>query len=219
MKKDINKIIEEQNPDEKQAVKKKLQSVLGISEPSVKASSRKLSTARIISVAVACLCVICVAITLPIVLTNQPSNRFCTEDDYAKIMLDCTIKEYAEQTGRPLLYVDWYDLSEDTTTELYASVHDVNDMIFLHEIVANEELGQIVYLFVHDNRTTVEALFDWFYGCTLIFEFKGVNIKYSSTTTETIAFFEYQGYKYYIEILEPNGEDLLKEVVENMLNK
>lgn len=218
-KRDIDYVIENQDRDEKQALYEKLKQRLNLPDSQPKSSRKRLSMPWKISLASILVLVVCLAITLPIVLKDGSElDRYCSSADCIEIELECTLKDYAEQTGRPLLYVHWYDVSEDTQTFLYTNINNANDMVYMQEMFMNSETGDIVCLFLSDSHTRVDALDIYHNNCTNKFNVKNVSINWCDATTESLAFFEYQGYRYYIEILEGNREDLIRDIVEGMLS-
>lgn len=218
MKKNIDSIIENQNAEQKQALFERLKPTLDISDlkPTVASSAKKKSL--IASLVVACVLIVCLTITLPIVLKDDGSgDRYCQSSDYTEKQLDCTLKDYSTQNSLPLLNIDWYAVAEDVETYKYVNVNDFNDVIYLSEGILNGETGEMVNLSIVNINTHVKD-FEFFHNyCTNEYTVKDVKIYWRVGNQFSLAMFEYQGYRYYIEIDEPNREDLIKKIVAEML--
>ena len=216
---DIHRIIEEHNPEEKQAMYQKLQSKLGIPDAPPKPAKRKMKKSWIVSIAVVCVCVLSLAVILPIVLPNGDEERFVDVSNGVAHILDCTLGEYSQQTNQSILHVNWYDIADETQTILYTNVDDESDIYYMFEYVVNGETGDRVDLYVTDTHTRVNG-FDRFYeNCQSEYTVNGVTVLWGGTWQESQAMFEYQGYRYYVEISEGERDDLVKEIIEEMLNQ
>lgn len=217
-KKDIDNIIELQNLEEKQAFYEKLKSKLNLPDSQPKPSKKRLSMPWKISIAAMLVVVVCLAIVLPVVLRDNNSERYCAAADCQVTQLDCTLKGYAEQKKMPLLYVDWYDVAEEIQTFLYTAACDTNDMVFLREMLVNGETGDIIILYLSDRNTRVDILDYFDEYCKNEIKVQNVTVYCDSAEQKSLAFFEFQDYRYYIEIFEPDRVDLIQDIIEGMLS-
>lgn len=215
---DIHSIIEEQNPEEKNALYEELKTRLNLPETQTQVMPKKMKKSWVVSLATACVLIVCLAVVLPIVLTDDSNPaRYRQSGDYTEVMLDCTLKEYAEQNKKQILYLDWYDIADDVQTYKFVNKDDSNDVIFLQETISNGETGDLIYIYITDINTRVED-FEYFHGvCTNEYTFNKVEVYWCIEEKTNLAMFEYKQYRYYIEIDMLNQEDLIKEIVENML--
>ncbi len=214
---DIHRKVEEQNPEEKRALYEKLKVRLNLPDTQPQAKPGRMKKSWIVSLATACVCVLCIAVVLPIVLINGSNrDRYCQIANCQEINLGSTLKEYSEQNNKNLLYVHWYDIAEEVQTYRYVNINDSTDVVLLKETIANGETGLILQLSITKINTHVQE-YEFFYDvCTNEYTLKNVKI-YWRTGDQSLAMFEYQGYRYYLEIDEPNGGTLIKEIVKEML--
>lgn len=180
-----------------------------------KKKRKKLFTG-ILSVAV--VLVVTLAIVLPIVL--QPQNEEIRYSDSTVLLpdnLDSNLKEYYELNNLSLLYLDWYENAEDLVTARYYEEGKESNTVYLYEKFTDGYWGYPVKLSVMKRNIVVES-FDAKFE-----EFKTTNINdtlisYVLNRDWSIAKFEYQGYKYYLEINDELTLDFLVKTIESMFN-
>ncbi len=220
---DIHRWIEQQDKEKKDALYEKLQSKLDLAprqETMQVAQQPKKKSRVLILASAACLCIVCVAIMLPFLLKsktdNTPRDRYCEQKDYVMVSSDKTIKEYAIFANKQMLYIDWYALAEDITTNLYVSVNDPNDMIFIKETLVNGETGDTVSLFITDIYTKVDTL-AWFEdACINTYDTHNITVQWAYGKQSSSAMFSYKDFRYYIELRDPIDENAIKEIIEGM---
>lgn len=218
---DIHRLIEEQDRENKDALYEKLQSRLNISAEQ-KAEQPKRRTKRtvgIFSIAAACVCVVFLAVMLPFLLKNgkvdEPGERYCSEDDYTLSDSKQTVKEYVSSTEKDILYIDWYEFSE-VTTFIYVSVKDPDDMVYMREKLVNNETGDVINFYITDNRTNIDVIASFKNACEDDYNTHNTAVKYNYNNKKSMAMFEYKGFRYYIELLEPFEENSIKEIIDGM---
>lgn len=168
-------------------------------------------TIAIASVLTACL--LCFAIVLPIVLT-RPSDRYCAAGDYAEETLTYNVKEYASRNNKSILYLDWYGSADEVITTLNYNVKDRNDMILLMEYIVKGE--DVISISVTDDRTSVDKL-TIYESCKTNIVVNNVTVKFNISLQGALSTFEYNGYRYYLQIDNAANQDRITEIVEQML--
>ena len=177
---------------------------------------RKKFFAGILSVAV--VLVVTLAIVLPIVLQPQDEEiRFTDFEMLRPDTLDCNLKEYYELNHLSLLYLDWYENAEDLKTERYYEKDKENVTVYLREKFTDGYTGYGVQLSVMRHNIVVEILDEKFeeYKTTNIGD---VQVLYILNRKWSLAKFEYNGYKYYLEINDELTLEFLVKTIESMFN-
>lgn len=221
----IHRYIEEQNFKEKESLRKETEQKLGfsLSKQATESPNKQIKTKwKIVTACAACCCVlVCLAIVLPFLIKssdNENPNRYSDAENYKWDFLDYNIAEYSEKTGKAILYLNWYDIAEDITTQIYFSINDPNDVIFLKESIANGETGDIVRYYITDNHTTVDVLEIYWKICSQKTDINGVTVNWCYDGVDIYAVFKFEDYVYYIDLSLTSDTELLFNIVENMLN-
>lgn len=219
---ELHELIEQQDPEHKQELLEKIKlriatEVVPEQAESVPAPApRRKNRLTVIFASVLAACLLCLAVVLPITLTQQHGNRYCVAGDYAEEVLTYNVKEYANRTNKALLYVDMYDTVDEVLTSLNYNVNDHNDMIYIHEMLMNGTTGELITLIITDNRTRVDVLAVWD-SCNTRTIINNVTVKTSVSVQAYRATFEYNGYRYYIQIDNVTDSSRITQVVEQML--
>ncbi|MDE5562482.1 MAG: hypothetical protein K2J01_02920 [Clostridiales bacterium] len=224
---DIDNIIESVNCDKKEEMRAQLHIRLDISqteEPQPEKRRRFFDVKTAVLGAVS-ICAVCLAIVLPIALRNEPTNTppsnryYYSASEFSRDDLGCTIKEYSEQTGKDILYIDWYDLAEGSVTEKFFLKDNKKDIIYIVEDLYHRETGDHVYLAVTEEQNYVDTLDLIQNSCPNNYEYNNINIDWSYNEMTAKACFEYNGYKYYVQLFMPTTEegilDIVKEILDN----
>ena len=167
---------------------------------------------------VAAVLVVTLAIVLPIVLQPQEQEiRYSDASELTYEILNYNLKEYSAIHKQPLLYLDWYEYAEELTTMRYYEEGKQNDTVYLYESFTDGNSSLPIEISVMKRNIVVESL------DVRLEEYEtksvgDVQIIYRLSRTWGIARFEYQGYKYYVEIKEPTTLENLLEIIESMLN-
>lgn len=222
---DIDNIIESVNCDKKEEMRTQLHGRLDISQTEEPQPNKRrwcfdVKTAVLGAVGI---CAVCLAIVLPIALRNEPTNTptsnryYYSETEFSSDDLGCTIKEYSEQTGKDILYLDWYDLVEVSVTKKFFLKDNKSDIIYITEDLYHGETGDHVYLAVTEERNHVQTLDIIQDSCFYNDEYNNVNIKWSYDMLHSRAYFEYNGYKYYVQLFMPDTEEAILDIVKEIL--
>lgn len=226
--KKFHKLIEESNAGQKQATYQSIKEELNLpqtSEPDKKSACKRRNffkkPARLAACISAAVAVVCLAIILPFTLNSgatpqTPSERYCQASNCEGKRLDCTLKEYSEQNNLSILYLDWYDFADSQAT-LFVNKEDETDIVYIEEELRDGgETGYVVRMYITDIHTKVDT-FEYFTSSENIYNFSSVQVYWSYETLRQRAYFEYNGYKYHIEMDNDIYEGKILEIVEAML--
>ena len=167
---------------------------------------------------VAVVLVITLAIVLPIVLQPQDQEtRYSDSDILLPDVLDCKLKEYYAKNNLSLLYLDWYEYAEGLLTTRYYEEGKENQTVYLYEEYTDGYWGYFVKLTVMKRNIVVETLENKLEEPQTT-NIGNVQITYALQRNSSYAKFEYQGYKYYLEINDGLTLEFLVETIESMFN-
>ena len=167
---------------------------------------------------VATVLIVTLAIVLPIVLHPQDQEvRYSDLNVLLPDKLDCNLKEYYAAHNLSLLYLDWYEYAEDLTSERYYEEGKERDTVYLCEFFTDGYTGYSVKLAVMKRNIVVESLNE-IYNESQNTKIGDTQISYVLQRTASFAKFEYQGYKYYLEINDEITFEFLIETIESMFN-
>lgn len=225
--KKFHRLIEKQNPEQKQVLHQKLKQDLNISEspaekqPSAFARFFK-KPARLAACISAAVAVVCLAIILPFALNSgatpqTPSERYCYANDCNRKMLDCNLKEYAEQNNLSILYLDWYDLVDEFQTFLYVNKDDETDIVYIEEIFIDGANQRIITVDITDMNTRIDKFEDEKDSCEYIEYISSVKVLWSDSPSHGKAYVEYSGYRYLIEVEYYGDGGAILDMVRSML--
>ena len=96
-------------------------------------------------------------------------------------------------------------------------LNDTGEEICYYEEILNGETGDFVKIYITDNRTDIDVLERIKEVCINSKEISEQIIKYNSLLMKACAFFEYQGYRYYLELSQPMTETAILDIVEELL--
>ena len=168
---------------------------------------------------VATVLIVTLAIVLPIVLQPQDEEiiRYSDENTLLYDELDNNLKEYYARNNLSLLYLDWYEYAEELYTTRYYEEGKESITVYLRETMTDGNTGYHIEISVMKRNIVVDNLE------TKVEEYQFTNIRnvqisYVITKTLAIAKFEYQGYKYYLEIKDSVTLDFLTETIKSMFN-
>lgn len=227
-KNDIHQLIENKNPERKEALRKKVKERLELSEDAEQEHSKPALSIykkryRIFASVSTALAVACLAIVLPIVLKRDtgvgPTERYCHAADCVETVTDYTLKDYSEQNNLSLLYIDWYDVADAIQTKKFVNINDSSDIIYFEETLANGETGSIVTLYITDLYTKVDIFEDVENSCENVEYISAITVNWGYRNIKGFAYFEYLGRGYAIELQYPMAEDSVLELVESMIQK
>lgn len=222
----FHKWIEEQDREEKDRVwqmilqKEAERGIAPVQQPK-KARFRwnKWATAITTSLAAVAAGAVCLVVLLP---ENTPDdgendNRYFTSETYQLVETENnqTLKDIAEETGKPLLYYDWYDGVTEQTLIYQVGEGETAEIVGYQERLMDPEMGYMVNLNITDNETQLDA-FD--YDATLFEEemIQGVKTNWYIYKDTSVAYFQYDGYKYFIKT-DATDEEYILSLVETLL--
>lgn len=215
---EIHKLIEQQNPEEKERLWQRIKAELDLPDspptPAPVAAKPKVWK-RWTAIAAALVCVITLSIVLPLTLGGE-NERYCDFEHYTTASLEQNLGDYFSSNNKDLLSVDWYDIAEEVKTEYGHINEDPNDVVFFKETIVNIETGEILMLYITDNRTRVDVL-EIYHTDNNTTSVRNVSVKYSSDGLYTRAMFEYNKNVYYLNIDVGNAQERLTEIIESML--
>lgn len=216
---DVHNLIERQDEEGKKALYARVCSELGIEAKAKPAPRSKRALLWRALVPALSFCIICLAIILPVAFGNRVDpnpNRYCLSADCVEVSLDVSIKEYASQNGKSMLYVDWYDIAEDVKTKSYVNKNDSSDIIFLDEYILNGETGDAVRISIFDKHTYLDT-FDFLDNKTDEEDvYKNVHLRWKVEMQQNLGLISYGDYRYYVQISEPSESivSILKGMVD-----
>ncbi len=218
---DVHNLIERQDEDGKKALYTRICDGLGL-ETKVKPAPRsKRALLWRVLVPALSFCIICLAIILPIALKNRVNpnpNRYCLSADCVEVALDMNVKEYADRNGKSMLYIDWYDISEDVTTISFVNKDDRNDIIYLDEVIVNGETGDTVQLSIFDKHTYLDS-FDYLLEIQYDkIEYKGIVMEWKSNMLNFMGMIKFGDYRYYVQISQPSEAVDIVEILKGMVD-
>ena len=148
---------------------------------------------------------------------SQNENRYCTAEEYTSSATVKTIKQYAQEIGKDILYFDWYEITEEVTNSVY-QLNKTQEIVCYRENIINPETGDFLTLYVTEKSTQMDFLDDLCGPNQEISNYNQVEISWSTGLAKGYASFEYGGYKYNIELTEPLEEDDVLEYAKLLLS-
>lgn len=144
--------------------------------------------------------------------SEEEKDRYCDGSQYTVIDVSKTIKEYSKESGKNLLYFDWYDQTEHLTDSVY-QLNDTQEIICYREIITDINTGSLITLYITDSITTIDSLtnYEIFEDSSLI---KDITVKWQINRSTAYSYFQYNGFKYYLELSDPIDESHILTVTE-----
>lgn len=221
----FHKLIEKQNQQEKEQKWQELQTALEFvpTEETNSSGNTKVlfkSKARALICGIALFLLILAIITTVLVCQNlnkkKLSIRYCTSDEYSVSEIDTTLKEYASSIKKNLLYFDWYD-EDSIILEEVLKLDETDEIICFHEMLVDVNTGYEVSLRVVDRAIDIDMLALFETMCEQTLQEHGIDVKWGGSGFRSCAIFEYEGYKYYIEIANATAQDIALDYVSILL--
>lgn len=229
--KKFHELIEKQNQEEKQRVWEKIKS-REFATParldfSYKNSKDKWKLGRYLLISLSALIII--GVTTFTFIRFFPFNnagtdnsssvenkdRYCDSSQYDKVTTNINLQQYGQEIGKELLYFDWYEETDYLVNKIYR-MKDTGEIICFTEDIVDFNTGSMISIWVTDNRTRVDVL-DIEEEQTIEAVVKGVEIRLLSGNRKANAYFEYEDYRYYLQVEDPMEEDSIIEYVELLL--
>ena len=146
---------------------------------------------------------------------NDNKGRYFTSQSYEKVLTQRTLKDYAQEIEKSLLYFDWYqetDFLEDYVWQL----KDAQEIICFEEDLIDSNTGCMVYLFVVQAGTEIED-FSRDMETDKKSEIKEIQVDWRYSRFGACANFIYEDYKYYLRVDEPMDENHILDLVAELL--
>ena len=222
----FHELIEQQNREEKDAVWAKIQqkeAERGKKEPApALPKTRSFFGRKWVRIMASSLTAVVIGVfatwgVLSLKNENNDANkgRYFTGQAYETVEVQYTLKEYAQEIGKSLLYFDWYEETEYLKN--YAlQLKDTQEIICFQEDIIDVNTGCPVYIFVMEADTEIED-FSLASETNKKSELKGVQINWQYSKIRASANFIYEDYKYYLRVKEPIDENYILDLVEELL--
>lgn len=176
---------------------------------------KRLYTRLCPAIAAVFIVVVCLAVVLPTVLTNDESTIHRYDSAELSFMdTDFTLKEYALQHDSKILYFDWYE--EFCKTSIYTLLSNPQNIICVQEQITNPESGMTVTISVMKRNIEIESFDDFINATSTLTLQNGVTINYQANMNNAKVKFEYNGYKYYLYFGDKGNIDIVQETIESM---
>ena len=216
----FHEFIEEQNREEKDAVWAKIQQQ---DEPiSVSSKARSFSWRKWTPILASSLAVVMIGVfatwgflSLKNATNDDNKGRYFTSQSYETLEVQYTLKEYAQDIEKDLLYFDWYEETWHLQDQVW-QVKDTQEVICFQEEIADVDTDCIVYIYVMESDTEIEGL-SLDEETNQKSEVDGVEIDWRYTKFKANANFIYEDYKYYLRVDEPIDENYILDLVAELL--
>ncbi len=221
----FHKIIRQQDLDGKNRVWEKVENQLPEEEKSILEVSNGSTLAisghkkvLIPVIALACALILVVSAILIVIYNKGKSTSisYYGLDEYSVTSTDLTLKQYNEQLKSPLLYLDLYEGTEYFEGTIYIS-NDNKKPICIQESILDMNTGYTVELFITDKYTQMFFL-DKFSMCENEYVYNNIQVKWALGVLYGMAAFEYNDCKYYLQVAEPDSEEVIIDYVKLLLS-
>lgn len=146
---------------------------------------------------------------------NDNKGRYFTSQSYETVEVQYTLKEYAQEIGKNLLYFDWYAETDYLKDQVW-KLNDTQEIICFQEEIIDINSGCRLYIYVTEADTKIED-FSRDMETDEKSEIKKVQIDWRYSRFGTCANFVYEDYKYYLRVEEPIDENYILDLVEELL--
>lgn len=166
------------------------------------------------------LVIVCLSVVLPLTLQLSPeetSIRYLT-DQLINGELGLSVKEYAQQSKLPLLYLDWYDNADFIESKKFTPQNDKKTIVYISETIVNEDGYRVTYS-IMERKFDTDAFQAYTEPNQNLSLSNGIKVKYLISLSQIRATFEYKGYKYYINFTNNADETFMRETIESMFNQ
>ena len=222
----FHELIEQQNREEKDAVWAKIQQKeaerqenepVPVSPKAPSFSWRKWTPIIASSLAAVVIGVFATWGFLSLKNGNNDDNkgRYFTSQSYETLNTQLTLKDYAQEIGKSLLYFDWYEETDYLKNQVW-QLKDTQEIICYNEEIIDINTGCKVEIFVIEADTEIEGL-DFVEETDKESEIKGVKINWQYSRFSAYAEFEYEDYAYYVRVDDPLDENYILTLIEELL--
>lgn len=221
----FHELIEQQNREEKEAVWAKLQQEdAEKQEKSAPAlpKARSFFGRKWVTIAASSLAVVVIGafstwgfLSLNDGKNNDNKGRYFTSQSYETVEVQYTLKEYAQEIEKNLLYFDWY-AETDHLKDVAWQLKDTQEIICFQEEIIDINTGCKVKIFIIEADTEIEDL-SRDMETDRKSEIGEVPIDWNYSRFGACANFVYEDYKYYVRVDEPIDENHILDLVEELL--
>ena len=221
----FHELIEQQNREEKDAVWAKIQQKeaerqknepVPVSPKARSFSWRKWTPILASSLAAVVIGVFATWGFLSLKNGNNDDNkgRYFTSQSYEIVATQITLKDYAQEIGKSLLYFEWYEETDYLKDQAW-QLNDTQEIICYNEEIIDVNTGCKVEIFVIEADIEIEDFADD--ETDKKSEINGVQIDWQYSKFRAYANFEYKDYIYYLRVKEPFDENYILDLVEELL--
>ena len=146
---------------------------------------------------------------------SQSNGEYFTEQMYDMVETTQTLKEYAAELQKDILFFDWY-AETDHVKDFVWQLKDTKEIICFKEEIIDVNTGCRVYIFIVNNDTEIDA-FSSYEGFRNLSEIEGITVQWRYDNDRAFLKFEYQNYKYYLRIDKPLNEEYVLTLVADLL--
>ena len=148
--------------------------------------------------------------------TPQDEIRYCAQSEYTPNETSQTLKEYSLQKDGQILFFDWYNQMEELASFSY-TLNDTAEVIAFKEEFLNTDFGYYITLSVTDKLTQVEEFEHYISLCTSSTTVQEISVIYRFNKTQGAMVWEYDGYKYYMDVIGVFSEDEMFDLLTELL--
>ena len=146
---------------------------------------------------------------------NDNKGRYFTSQSYEIVATQTTLKDYAQDIGKDLLYFDWYE-ETDYLQDVVWRLNDTQEIICFQEEIIDINTGCKVKLHALEADTEIEDL-SRDMETDRKSEIGEIPIDWNYSRFGACANFVYEDYKYYVRVDEPIDENHILDLVEELL--
>ncbi len=223
IERDFEKLVIEQNPEQKKASWQKIQKMLEEDEQETVADIEFGNTLaksffsnrrNIIIIVSSALVLLTAAILMLVFLLPEPlpPKRYCAMGDYYIVSSDISIKEYSEQNELSLFY---FEDSEYAVYEHY-KLKDDDEIICLKEELSDED-GNYISYYITDKNTEIDILTNYSNLCINKINVKTVDVNWVVHMNTTLITFNQGDWNYYINIDNIVEQDYVENLLKTLI--
>lgn len=191
-----------------------------IAEGAQRRKRHKQLCARLLPVLAAVIIVaVCLSIVLPVVLSDGEEIVRFQSGDLTEQEVHYTIVEYNNQHGNKVLLPSWCEYADFGATFEFRLKSDPSKLICLSETVVDTDTGNSLAFSVILVKNVEMDKFDSYKDVKDTFAVQGkFTVLYTQGRNSLKAYFSYGDCKYYLEFIDTNDLDYVKETIESMFN-
>ncbi len=146
---------------------------------------------------------------------GENNGRYYTNQSYEIVETTDTMKDYAQNIGKNLLYFDWYAETDHLEDKIW-KLNETSEIICFQEEIVDINTGCMIDFSVTDVNVELEG-FSSDKQTNKETILQGVKVYWQSDNDRAISNFEYEGYRYYLRVKEPMDENYILSLVEELL--